>query len=51
MPAAVERAIRAEMDRLGGELVRLIHRAPDDFAAIEPLFMAREDLRAALHRG
>lgn len=40
--------IRREMDRLAGEILRTMHSAPDDFDALEPLYMRREDLRDEL---
>lgn len=40
--------IRREMDRLAGELVRLMHADPDDFDGREHLWMRREELRSHL---
>jgi hypothetical protein len=40
--------IRREMDRLAGELIRLMHASPDDFDGREALWMRREALRAQL---
>lgn len=38
--------IRDEMDRLAGQLLRSLHNSSDDFDGREPVWMAREDLRA-----
>jgi hypothetical protein len=41
-------AIRDELDRLAGALLRHMHAAPDDFDGREPLWIQRENLRAEL---
>jgi hypothetical protein len=40
--------LRAELDRLAGELLRRMHNEPDDVDGREPLWMAREELRRRL---